>query len=56
MEEDLRRLAVLILQRRELQDKENGSVEVLRSQSGKLLKIAEQALVGAELLEVDDDA
>lgn len=56
MEEDLRRLPVLVLQQRDLQDKEDETIRVLRSQAGKLLKIAEQALVDAELLEPDDDA
>jgi hypothetical protein len=56
IEEDLRRLPVLVLQQRDLQDKEDETIRVLRSQAGKLLKIAEQALVDAELLEPDDDA
>lgn len=55
MEEDLRRLPVLVLQQKDLQDKEDELVEVLRAQAGKLLKIAEQALVDAELLESDND-
>jgi hypothetical protein len=54
MEEDVQRLSALLLQQKNLQDKERFEVvKSLRSQSGKLVKIAEQAFVEAKLLERD---
>lgn len=54
MEEDVQRLSALLLQQKNLQDKERFEVvKSLRLQSGKLVKIAEQAFVEAKLLERD---
>lgn len=54
MEEDVRKLLTILLQQRSLQDKERFEVtKSLRSQSGKLVKIAEQAFVEAKLLKRD---
>jgi hypothetical protein len=56
MDHDLRRLSVLMVEQKNLEDKEKFEVvETLRSLSGKLLKIAEQAFVDAELLRPDDN-
>ena len=53
-EEDLRRLSELLLQQRDLKYKEKYTdAEIMRSQSGQLLKVAERALVDAGLLEPD---
>lgn len=55
-EQDLRRLSVLMVEQKNLQDKEKFEVvKTLRSLSGKLLKIAEQAFVDAKLLKPEGD-
>ena len=56
MEHDVRRLSVLMVEQRNLENKEKFEVlNTLRSLAGKLLKIAEQAFVDAELLRPDDN-
>jgi hypothetical protein len=51
MEKDVQRLSALLLRQEDLEDKEKDEVaRALRSQSGKLAKIAEQALVKEGLL------
>lgn len=49
-EEDVRKLSELLVQQEGLQGKEKLEVQVLRLQSGKLLKIAEETFKGAGLL------
>lgn len=54
-EEDVQRLSTLLHQQWDLEDKEKEEIAVLRSQSGKLVKIAEKAFVKEGLLKKDGD-